>query len=266
MNTTDISTVPTQKTMRHLPILGLVGVVIAYLIIVQGVGLSLKPDGFEYGALPSASPVWRTIVIPVSLSLIFGALVVSYLRWWRPVIKDDKPVSGWVKIVPALLVVSILATTSYGNLADQSASLILLLLLGTLLVGVGEELIFRGISVVALRQNGLTEGKVALWSSVLFGAVHMTNIFTEGPPAFLQAAVVSVTGYFFYLTRRSFGTILVPMVIHGLYDFSVFSHAIGLAESDMNAQTLVPLLMNIVLVILVVARRKHIEPSTAPAS
>lgn len=257
------SSAMTAKSERRLTVLALLGVVVVYLVILQGVGITLKPAGISYGHLPSASPVWRTVTLPVTLSIIFGALVVTYLRWWRPVITDDKPVNGWVKIVPALLLVSILTTTGYSNIANQSAALVLLLLASTLLVGVGEELMFRGISVVALRENGLTEGKVALWSSVLFGAVHMTNIFTEGPPAFLQAAVVSVTGYFFYLTRRSFGTILVPMVLHGLYDFSIFSHAIGLPKPEASPQTLIPMLTTLVLGIIVFARRKKIEP-TAP--
>jgi membrane protease YdiL (CAAX protease family) len=249
-----------EKNARRLSVLALIGVVIVYLVILQGVSIGLKPAGLAYGHLPSGSPVWRTITLPVTLSIIFGALVVTYLRWWRPVIKDDKPVSGWVKIVPALLIVSIIGTTGYSNLANQSAGLVLLLLGSTLLVGVGEELMFRGISIVALRGDGLSEAKVALWSSVLFGAVHMTNIFTEGPSAFLQAAVVSVTGYFFYLTRRSFGIILVPMVIHGLYDFSIFSHSIGLAKPEASAQTLIPMLVSLILAIIVFARRKKIEP------
>lgn len=252
---------------RNLTVAGFIGVVVVYLIIVQGVGLLLKPDGLGYGDLPSASPVWRTITLPVGLSILFAALVVSYLRWWRPVIHDDHPVQGWVKIVPALIVVSIIATIGYSNIADQPSGLVLLLLASTLLVGIGEELMFRGLGVITFRRNGFTEAKVALWSSVIFGAVHMTNIFTEGPSAFLQAAVVSVTGYFFYLTRRSFGTILVPMLLHGLYDFSIFSHAIGLTDPDVDPQTLIPLLINIILVVIVIARRKKIElPSLTEAT
>lgn len=259
---TESSPTSSNKT-RNLSIAAFIGVVIVYLAIVQGTGLLLKPSGFDYGVLPDANSVWRTITLPVTLSILFAAAVVSYLRWWRPVVRDDKPVQNWVKIVPAFLLLSILLTTDYSNLFDRSVGLVLLLLVSTLLVGVGEELMFRGLGVITFRGAGLSEGKVALWSSVVFGAVHMTNLFTEGPSAFLQAAVVSVTGYFFYLTRRSAGVIFVPMVLHGLYDFSVFSHAIGLTESNTNLQSLVPLLVNIILVVIVVVRRKHIEPAVA---
>ena len=60
---------------------------------------------------------------------------------------------------------------------------------------------FRGIGVTTLRAHGLTEGKVALWSSLIFGVVHLRtpSATARGHP---QALVVSFAGYFFYLTRR----------------------------------------------------------------
>ena len=165
---------------RPLSIPMFIGLVVVYLVVVQGVGLLLAPDGADYGELPDSETVRTTIVIPVALSLLLTAAAVSYLRWWRPVMRDDRPTRRWVLIVPVLLLVAILLTVNYGNLADQDIELVLLLALGTLLVGVTEELMFRGIGVVTFRRAGLTEVKVALWSSLVFGAVHATNIFTEG--------------------------------------------------------------------------------------
>ena len=49
------------------------------------------------------------------------------------------------------------------------------LFIATQFVGWGEEGMFRGIGVTTLRDHGLTEGKVALWSSIIFGAVHLSN-------------------------------------------------------------------------------------------
>jgi membrane protease YdiL (CAAX protease family) len=250
---------------KRLSIAVFIGLVVVYLAILQGVVLVIKPDGLGYGELPDGNALWRFVTLPVGLSVLFVIGVITYLRWWKPVIHDDKPVNGWVKIVPALLVVSVIGTTSYSNIVDQRTGLVLALLASTALVGLGEELMFRGLGVVAFRDAGFTEGKVALWTSVIFGAVHMTNVFTEGPGAFLQAAVVSITGYFFYLSRRSFGTILVPVIIHGLYDFSIFSHAIGLDENKGDVQSLVPMLIGLILFIVVFSRFKKIEPDTAAA-
>lgn len=245
--------------LRSIPIAGYIGIVIVYLLIVQGVGLLMKPEGIGYGELPDTNAVWRTITLPVGLSLLFGVAIVSALRWWQPVWRDDRPVSGWVKIVPALLVLSILVTTDYVNILDQSGDLVLLLLASLLLVGAAEEMMFRGIGVVAFRQAGYVEARVALWTSVIFGAVHMTNVFTEGPGAFMQAVIVSFTGYFLYLSRRSLGLLLAPMLIHGLYDFSIFSHMIGVDKLHAPAQTVFPILMLFVIGGVVVAKRKSIE-------
>ncbi|WP_257136664.1 CPBP family intramembrane glutamic endopeptidase [Streptomyces sp. f150] len=55
----------------------------------------------------------------------------------------------------------------------------------TLFVGIGEKLMFRGIGVQVFKRAGLSEGKVALWSSVVFGAVHISNAFGEGAQALL---------------------------------------------------------------------------------
>ena len=61
------------------------------------------------------------------------------------------------------------------------------------------EGMFRGLDVVTFRVNGFTEVKVALWTCVLFGLAHPTNLVSEGPKVLVTAAA----GYFFYLTRGS---------------------------------------------------------------
>lgn len=78
---------------------------------------------------------------------------------------------------------------------------------------------FRGIGVTAFRANGYQEGKVALWSSIVFGAAHLTNAIGGGGGAAVgQAIAVSFAGYFFYLTRRVSGGLLLPAIVHGLFD------------------------------------------------
>ena len=60
-------------------------------------------------------------------------------------------------IVPGLLVAAAIIVTDDGALADQDASLILTVAGTSLLVGIGEELMFRGVSTRVLRRHGLTE-------------------------------------------------------------------------------------------------------------
>jgi hypothetical protein len=117
-----------------------IGLVVVYLAILQGVLLAIKPDGLGYGELPDGNALWRFVTLPVGLSVLLVVGVIMYLRWWKPVVHDDRPVNGWVKIVPALLLVSIVGKTSYSNISDQPVGLVIALLLSTALVGLGEEL------------------------------------------------------------------------------------------------------------------------------
>ena len=90
-------------------------------------------------------------------------------------LRDDRPVRRWVRVVPIVFVVCIVLAIDYAALADKTVGYVLVLLVATQFVGWGEEGMFRGIGVTMLRTHGLTEGKVALWSSVIFGAVHLSN-------------------------------------------------------------------------------------------
>ncbi|MFG3081230.1 CPBP family intramembrane glutamic endopeptidase [Streptomyces parvulus] len=130
----------------------------------------------------------------------------------------------------------------------------------TALVGIGEELMFRGIGVQVFKRAGLSEGKVALWSSVVFGVVHVSNAFGEGAQALLQAVIVSTSGYFFYLCLRVGSTLLLPMLVHGLWDFSLVSNTVG-TDPKTSPGTILPILLQIALIILVIIKRRRIEPA-----
>lgn len=247
---------------RRLAVWQWIALVVVYLIVVQGLGLVLSSGvDAKYGAPTTVDVLWRTITVPVAASLVFVFAIVAYLRWWRPVLVDDKPVQRWVIAVPVIMVVSILVVTNYGGLADRGVGFALLLLLSTLMVGFAEEGMFRGLGVTVFRSNGFTEGKVALWSTVLFGLAHATNLLTEGPKALLQVLTTIVAGYFFYLIRRRSGGLLVPAVLHGLWDFSLISAQV--VPGSAYPLAFVGILTMVVLAVLVLVRRKHIEPVAA---
>ncbi|MFE5881835.1 CPBP family intramembrane glutamic endopeptidase [Streptomyces hydrogenans] len=243
-----------------------VALVVLYLAIIQGLGRLIGVDRGG-GGFPTTEAVVRDGVIPIGLSVLFGVGVVTWLGWWGSVLNYRVPVRRWVRVIPvSMLVVAVLAV-NYGNLADQPPSLVLSLFAMTLLVGVGEELMFRGVGVQVFKRAGLSEGGVALWSSVVFGLVHVSNAFGEGAQALLQALVVSTSGYFFYLCLRVGGTLLLPMLVHGLWDFSLVSHSVG-ADPEASAAVILPIVLQVALIVLVVAGRHSIEPAggSAPAS
>jgi membrane protease YdiL (CAAX protease family) len=242
-------------------------VVVAYVAVIQGVGLLVGVDTHGSDSpFPTTSSITRNALIPIGLSILFGAGVVTWLGWWGEILRDDRPVAPWVRRVPLTMLGASIIAINYGHLADQQASLVLCLVVLGVFVGVGEELMFRGIGVVALRRAGLPEARVALWSSLVFGLVHVSNAIGQGPRALLQAAIVATTGYLFYLARRSAGTILLPMLVHGLWDFSLFSSLVG---PDPTAYVgMAVIILTQVGVLIAVFRRRHrieLAPSPPPA-
>jgi membrane protease YdiL (CAAX protease family) len=189
---------------------------------------------------------------------VFVYAVVAALGWWRPVFVEDRRVQRWVWVVPIVFAVAIAAGIDYADLADKGIGFVVLLLLGALCVGFAEEGMFRGIGVTAFRNHGFSEAAVALWSSVVFGAVHLTNAISTGGTAVAQAIAVSFAGYFFYLTRRVSGGLIVPALIHGLFDFSILSGAV--AGGQPYAGGLAAILAYPLVAVILLARRHRIEP------
>jgi uncharacterized protein len=248
---------------RDLSVWGFLAIVVVYLAIVQGAGLLLRVDTHGAAtAFPTAHVVVREGLIPIGLSALFAAGVVTWLGWWRAVLHDDRPVRPWARRVPVTMIVVALLATNYPHLANQDVGLVATLIIMVALVGFTEELMFRGLGVVVLRRNGFPEARVALWSSLIFGAVHLSNAIGHGGTAIAQAAVVATTGYFFYISRRAFGTILIPMLTHALWDFSLLSSFIG-DDTSAYPPTFLVLIAQVAIIIALFRHRHRIEPAAS---
>lgn len=241
---------------RRLTIAAFAAIVLVDLALITAVS-AVSASGLDHDVTTSEEVV-RGLLLPVGASLVFVYAVVAALGWWRPVFVDDRPVQRWVWVVPIVFAIAIAIAIDYGDLADKGAGFVLLLLLAGLCVGFSEEGLFRGIGVTTLRTNGLSEGKVALWSSVIFGAAHLVNALSTGDAAIAQAIAVSFAGYFFYLTRRVSGGLVVPALVHGMFDFSILSGAV--VEGSTYAGSLAAIAAYPLVAIILVVRRRHIEP------
>ena len=252
---------------KSLPYWGFGAVVIVYLAIIQGGGILVEHFGDHDDTATTTEGVIYNLWIPLGAALVFTYAVVAVLGWWRPVLRDDRPVRRWVWVVPITFALCSLAAIDYAALGDKTAGYVLALFIATQFVGWGEEGMFRGIGVTTLRSHGLTEGKVAFWSSVIFGAVHLSNSLTHGAQAIPQALAVSCAGYFFYLTRRVAGTNAVNSILHGLFDFSILTGTVVLVDQNPYAGAAAAILAYLIVAALLLVRRHHIEaPHPAPAT
>jgi membrane protease YdiL (CAAX protease family) len=117
-----------------------------------------------------------------------------------------------------------------------SAELLLWSSLGAVGVGFGEEMITRGSLIVGLRSR-FSEGHVWLISSLLFSALHIPNVLF-GLPLWampIQVLLTFIMGSGLYVIRRMSGTLILPMILHGLWDSSLFLNiATGGVTTDLQ--------------------------------
>ena len=258
----ELMAAPPGASPRRLSYGGFAAIVVAYLAVIKGVGYLVGRIWDVDDGLYTTHDVVVQLWVPLGAALVFTYAVVAWLGWWDPVLRDDRPVQRWVWVVPIVFAVCILLAIDYADLADKPLGYVLALLVACQFVGWGEEGMFRGIGVTTLRSHGLTEGRVALWSSVVFGAVHISNALTgDVGRALPQAIAVSFAGYFFYLVRRVSGGNALNSVIHGLFDFSILSATAIAVDQGAYLGSLAAVAAYLVVGTVLVVRRRHIEPA-----
>jgi CAAX protease family protein len=198
-------------------------VVALYTIVFLAAGLL---SGVDYDEISeSASNVFRFVIIPVGLGILATLAFTVRWGWWHAVFQEAERLTRprWARLIPVLFILSIVVTLVVAPWREWSAGLVLLILLGTLMVGFAEEIVFRGYLLVAARAR-FTEVGAWFVTSVLFGLLHGLNLFTgQSVGATIQQVITAfILGSGLYLVRRVTGLLVTGMVIHGLWDFSSF--------------------------------------------
>jgi hypothetical protein len=241
-------------------------VVIVYLAIIKGVGHIAGQVWDTNDGLYTTRDVIVQMWVPLGAALLFTYAVVAALRWWDPVLRERHPVQRWVWAVPIVFAICIAAAIDYADLFNKDIGYILALLVGTQFVGWGEEGMFRGIGVTTLRGHRLTEGRVAWWSSIIFGVVHISNAITgEVSKALPQAIAVSFAGYFFYLIRRVSGGNALNSIIHGFFDFSIITGTAIVVDQGAYIGSAAAIAAYLIVGTLLILRRHRIELASAPS-
>ena len=126
------------------------------------------------------------------------------------------------------------------------------ILFNTFLVGLSEELMFRGVLLQAFRRT------VSIWPAVwlttlAFGAIHILNVFMTGElrTALIQSAAAALSGLLFIALRLRTGSLWPCIVVHGLWDFATFTIAAarsgeaqaGSGGGPMTLMTFMPILL-----------------------
>ena len=164
----------------------------------------------------------------LAAAALFLLVVVVLMRWGREVGLAQGPQRGTLKVIwPWLLFLALFALSAL-NAGLPPASVTLFIIANTLLVGWSEELVFRGVLLRGLfRSYGIWVA--ILGSSVLFGAMHVLNVFLTGDlrGAVLQAGAAFLSGVFLAAVRLRTGSLWTGIVLHGLWDAGTFLVAAG---------------------------------------
>jgi uncharacterized protein len=127
-------------------------VFVAYLVVFYGIWIAL---GIEYDDIgDSAETILKWYVAPLAGGALVLVATISYLGWWRPVLRDEERAGpSWMLAAPVLMLaiaVIMLATKDYSS---TTVAMFLLLIVGSVGVGLCEETVTRGVLVTGFRAS-----------------------------------------------------------------------------------------------------------------
>ena len=222
----------------------------AYVAVVQlGPLLTGIDHDYTFGTLDSVSTLWWIVMLPAIAGAVLAAAMTSVLGWWRPILVDQHPVASWARYPILALVAVAVLTAGYSDLFDAGAGFAVALLATSIVIACGEELVFRGVGVIALRGRGMGERSVAAWTSGAFAAAQLTNLLSSGPDALWQVVATAAIGYPLYLARRLGGGLATAIAVHAVWDASLTSHLTAGSAPDVR----VIIVLAVAIVVLVVA-------------
>jgi len=206
-----------------------VGLVAVVVFVIVAAGLSnlvlalVQPDSPE-----AQFALQHFVSLPI---LVVAAFV--FARWsgwwgdiWAPTSPDEsrRPRRLWMLAIPVLMLVNPIGTLVDAPWGERSTLFVVSLLAGCILIGVAEELTYRGILRVSLRAHH-GEFLTVIVTALLFGLSHSLGSILNGVPASIiafQVAMTSLDGVFFYAAFIATRTLWVPIAIHALTDFSLY--------------------------------------------
>ncbi|MBP2268865.1 membrane protease YdiL (CAAX protease family) [Pseudarthrobacter sp. PvP004] len=218
--------------------------VVLYMAFYLGAGL---PIGAVAGDQIDTEDIFRTpqsVFFGITFSLIVGSVVLlaflSSTGWLRPLFAPQ-PIKGkwWMWVAPFFLVVAIVLRFLGIDYGSYEASVVVVTLLTGLLIGFAEEVLTRGIVVKMLRDSGKSEWVVMVLSSLIFALLHAANALSGQPIATVLVTVGFTFGFgiCMYLTLRVTGNLIWPIILHALYDPTLFLATGGIDQAAAGPQS-----------------------------
>lgn len=223
MTKTPIPTTGAQSRFRMQPTVAVgITVAVVYTIILSTIQ---QQSGIQYDEFfDSAHNTWRGPVFSLAIGSVLLLAFVAWARWdmvWRD--PERLPMSRLAWILLGTFTLCVVIRGAGIAYADVDTSLLVAVLCLGVLVGLSEELLFRGIFLRCMRNGEMSEGAAALWTTTAFGLFHLPNVFLgTGLTGALQILLAGLSGIALYYFRVAYAAIVAGMVMHGLFDATTF--------------------------------------------
>jgi membrane protease YdiL (CAAX protease family) len=220
---------------------------------IMGIGMFYLKTflGITYGDPAMMNLFWFVLIIVNAINVFW---VTRYFGWqtigFRPL--DRKQLLWLLPSIAVLIAMWVVCLTGLSHVSLSAAQWQLLAIAGctTLLVGLGEETMYRGIVLHAF----LTTNRVRwamLVSAIGFSLLHAVNVF-GGVPLLgvpMQLIMTFLFGFFFAPLMLKLNNIVPLMIFHWLWDFVLF--AAPLVGEQTNTAVGAIALLNIPIEIIV---------------
>lgn len=190
-----------------------------WVIVVVGVGL------LQVGGKPTQLDelIKNQIALGVLVAVIFLPGIITYLKWWAQVggKGPDNLQDLRLLLPPALSLLILLLIVLFTGLPPTRV--LVLVVVNTLMVGISEELMFRGILFHGASSSFGTWH--AVWiTAILFGSVHIFNGLITGDfrASEVQALFAGMFGVWTAVLRVLLDTIIPVIIIHWLWNCLIF--------------------------------------------
>lgn len=215
---------------------GILGLVVA-AVLALAVVVPLILAGIELGAF-----ALLVISLVTAQGIAFGGVALGYLRLRDlgpqyigvriPSLRDIiAAVSGYLLALVALVLGAVLVTLTQVETAPNQVSqiaaenpevLLLLIPASFLLIGPGEELLFRGVVQNRLREGFGPVAGVVL-ASAIFAAIHFTALTGGAVGRLATIGVLFFPSLVFGSVYELTGNLVVPAFVHGAYNATLFT-------------------------------------------
>ncbi len=195
---------------RARPLVALL-LLVLWLLVTALTGRGPAP-GEPLGALVTSGILWQ---VAFAAAFLVGA--TALLRWRG--LGLGPPRRGTLRLLwlPALYLLLIAAAAATVGLPPPTA--LAFLLVNMLLVGLSEELMFRGVLYSGLRDR-LSPWPAVVITSILFGGIHVLNVGATGhlQGAILQSVATAMLGLMLMALRLRMGSLWPAVLVHAAWN------------------------------------------------